>query len=180
MTGLETLGAVVSTAQIITYIGSIVSTIDTVRTQIRDGPSRIQQQDEQLTFLASLVESVRGISSLHTEQVATRLDIIAQKVDELHRILTKYLSDLQTKSPKRFLVAITALKAERQISQSLAVLECDKSSLLLHITKVNGSTLQSVHKLVSVMASGGQFNATDVQSSSSHEVSKAFCLERWY
>ena len=140
---MEAVGLLASAAQISAYVFSIVSAVREARTQIRKAPSQLQDKAEQLLFLQSIVDTIKANERLHTDRIGNYLARIEDKISRLHRAVLRSLEDLKAKSYRKIWSAFAVVKAQKQIQETFADLDQDKSNLHFHVTSVCGASLLS-------------------------------------
>ena len=131
---MEAVGFVASAAQIATYAVKIISVIDQVRVQIKDGPSYLQERREHLNILQAIIEKIEKNSDLHTYKVSSYLGIVQHRIQRLQTQLERSLKKLNGPFLVKHLLALSSLHAEKQIRESFTGLQGDCSTLTLYLS----------------------------------------------
>ncbi|KAI1178938.1 hypothetical protein F4777DRAFT_575590 [Nemania sp. FL0916] len=97
MSGLEVLGAVASTAQLLTYIITVSSSLGEVRYKIRNALQRLQQYNRQSTELVAITEQLMQNPPVRNKEFDVHVETLSSKVTAIRAILT----DLNNLSRKR-------------------------------------------------------------------------------
>ncbi|KAF2136835.1 uncharacterized protein K452DRAFT_312854 [Aplosporella prunicola CBS 121167] len=149
MSGVEAIGVIASASQISSYILNIILQINTIRTELRDAPDRIKQQDKDLSILLSTIKTIQSVELPREEEFQDYILSVQKNVTDLRRTLEKNHDRLEKTSLVRFWTAIKAIKAEDQILKKFGSLEIAKSNLSLYLQTKMSSKNHSETKRIS-------------------------------
>jgi hypothetical protein len=156
VTGLEIVGTLAATSQLIETISKLINAISELRESIRDGPKRFRGFREELIALNDTVRHLRYGTGFGQQamQLITILKSIAVTIDDLNRLLNKCLVVPQSSFSKA-LWAIRTRETGRRLLKTFSDLERKKTTLILTI-QIMSSTTPSGGKVPSqrILSSG--------------------------
>ena len=146
MSGLEVIGVVASTSQLVRYILEIIDYTQTIWIFIKGASCPFQQYQEHLESLISAIRTIRQTPSLQKPVIEHHLKALLKRTETLCATLKRYSTDLPRSPVRKFWMAFKAGKTEVQILKDLDSLERQKSNLLLCISSLYGITLDQIKK----------------------------------
>ena len=147
MSGFEVLGVVASASQLIRYTCEIIDYTRSVFAYMKGKSCQFQQHREHLEALVSAVEVIRQTPLLQTRLIRDHLAVLLGRTEILRTALRLYTTvDPPQKLFRVFWTALRAPTVAGQILKDLAILERDKSNLLLCITSSYGIVLHEIRE----------------------------------
>ncbi|KAI0112204.1 hypothetical protein GGR51DRAFT_557385 [Nemania sp. FL0031] len=90
MSGLEVIGAIASTAQLVAYVITVSSKLNEVRCNIRHTPKRLEHYDRQFKDLIAIIEHMKTNPSIRTKELDDCLTTILARAKAINGILEKF------------------------------------------------------------------------------------------
>ena len=146
MSGIEVVGAIASSSQLVRYLIEIIEYTRSISNHIKESSCPFQQYRRNLESLLSTVTAIVNTPYLQTDSVRDHLDTLEARAKSLKTTLQRYPTALPQKAVKRFWTALLAQRSEAQIVRDFTALERDKSNLLLCITTSFGGVLHDINK----------------------------------
>ncbi|VUC27754.1 unnamed protein product, partial [Clonostachys rosea] len=148
-----------------------------LRTCLKHQPRKFMSWNEELFCLQRTITSVRESPKLHTQPVKTILESVVTKAEAL-KILLEQLSPAHEK--KKFNIQkitnlLNAKSNESQILKYFADLERDKTTLVLAISIINSSDLDSSEN-ISISSTESQKEDKPMSSSNLEELLASYLL----
>ncbi|KAL3425405.1 hypothetical protein PVAG01_02196 [Phlyctema vagabunda] len=143
MSGVEVLGALAATVQIVSYAPVIIQTISQIYGAFKNAPVEIQQGCRHLEDLLDTVETIKLNESLQTSSTKAHLETLKQRIVALLAILTGIVSRLDRPPLKRIFTICSRPRYEVRIAKALGQIEGDKSALVLNILNINAQLASS-------------------------------------
>jgi len=160
MAGVEVIGALASTAQLAYYVIQANSLVIEQFKRLRNAPIKFQQYADTATQLISIARVVQSNQWLQTESMASLLEAILARTEEIHNLLPKVQKHDKAARPgfvSTYWKVLRSLRKEERILAIFAGLEEQKSALALCIleiqTRYTGETSCNVTKLLPMVDS---------------------------
>lgn len=154
MSGLEVIGGLASTAQLVAYAVKAAAFLSDIYERLKHAPERIEQHAHQLKRLIDIILHIKDTHSRHTKLVFAQLDCTIAQACSLRDILIKVLGQYTQPSLRRRYWKRLKGKKERQILIALQNLEREKTQLTLCLTAAQTEVLQDFQRKVRKMDSG--------------------------
>ena len=133
MSGIEILGVLASTGQLLSYSFKITRSLNEIYQRVQDAPKRISQHSIQIKQLISTTELIQEQQVLQTAPILTHINATLVQAESLCAILEQLTEDYSRGSIRRYWKILTATK-EKEILANFDRLEKEKSALILCIS----------------------------------------------
>jgi hypothetical protein len=146
MTGLEAFGAVASAAQLAAICIQITESLIVFYSKLVDAPKSITRRKEHITQLMEIAQLIQRSPALQTTLTTSILASINKEAQDLQDILTRATPMKGRLNRSMKLVGYTF--REKQIQSIWTRLEGDKTILLLGLSCIDSTLMQSIgHEL---------------------------------
>lgn len=134
---MEVVGAVASTAQLVTLITSMITTIEDIQDYLKNAPRRICERQRSLASLETVLAFIENLQLPGPEKLAEPFLIVREKLNELQRLLEKNLQCIIAPFIVRLWRLREILRTENTIIQTLITLDQEKATLVLHLSAMH-------------------------------------------
>ncbi|KAI1754942.1 hypothetical protein F4782DRAFT_492095 [Xylaria castorea] len=144
MSGLELLGVVASTAQLIAYVITVSSKLNEIRCKIRNAPKKLEQYDRQFKELIAIAKQMEENPPIQTKELDLCLTTIFAKTEAIKGILTNF--EQSSKSRRRWNIMSGDLS--RQLDECFGDVKNTMGNLVVLITSQNAYDQKELKELV--------------------------------
>lgn len=131
---MEAVGLIASAAQISVYAFSIASTIQDIRSAIRNGPTLLQERSQQLDVLSLVVRKIGLDTRLHSDEVARYLVTVQSKILRLNNIIRAGLQTPTKSFLQKLRAATTFINRDKEVEDSFTALQRDCQILNIYVS----------------------------------------------
>ncbi|KAI1349378.1 hypothetical protein F5Y01DRAFT_289456 [Xylaria sp. FL0043] len=177
MSGLEVLGAVVSTAQLAAYIITVSSKLDEIRRKIRHAPKRLDQYELQLKHLVTITRHMEQNPPLQTKELDEYLVTVQAKIEAIQETLAKF--EQSSKSRRRWNIISGDLS--RQLDECFGDVSNTMQNMVLLIVSQNSHGQTELKELMAEMATATRqttITATSLSCPANSHDTVAECMKR--
>ncbi|KAI1125408.1 hypothetical protein F5Y10DRAFT_268131 [Nemania abortiva] len=144
MSGIEVLGVIASTAQLVAYAITVSSKLNEIRSKIRNAPKKIEQYQHQFEEVIAVAEYMQKNPPIQTEELKRYISAIVEKTTAIGLILKKF----EESSRNRRRWNILSGELSRQLDESFGEIKNTMGNLLLLITSQNARDQRELKDLV--------------------------------
>ncbi|KAI1737763.1 hypothetical protein F4680DRAFT_205569 [Xylaria scruposa] len=148
MSGLEVLGVLASTAQLVAYIITVSSKLNEVRCKIRYAPKRLEQYDHQFKELIAITQLLGKNPPVQTKELDNCLATILDRTKAIKEILAKF--EQLSRSRRRWKIINGDLS--RQLDECFGDVRNTMENIVVLITSQNACDQKELKELVTGIA----------------------------
>ncbi|KAI1293199.1 hypothetical protein F5Y03DRAFT_333129 [Xylaria venustula] len=162
MSGLEFLGALASTAQLVAYVITVSSKLSEVRCQMRHAPKKLEQYDRQLKQLIAITRHMEQKPPIQTEDLQGCLATILARTRAIKDVLDKF--EQSSKRRRRWVIINGDLS--RQLDECFEDVRNTMENIVVLIVSQNAHGQRELKELmVGIAATTIQTTTTSTPSS---------------